>query len=465
MSANDFIAIVGGGITGLSAANFVREEARKKGSSIKCIIIEKEKRLGGTILTEKLNGYTIEAGPDCFLTEKTAALELCREIGIGDRILQTQDVGRTYVLWNGRLHEIPEGIILMVPTRFMPFLNGGLFSLSGKIRMGMEVFVPRSKHEGDESLADFVRRRFGQEALLKIADPLAAGVHAGDPETMSLRATFPRFIEMEQRHGSLIRGMVSMRHGRAAASMSVFAALRDGLGEMIQALARALPKEWLRPGTSVTSLRKAEKGYEVLLNNGETLKASAVILASPAYAASGIVKELSPALSELLNSIPYVSTATVSIGYRRKDVPHPLNGFGFVVPRAEKRKIMAATWTSSKFSFRAPEGKVLLRFFVGGAHGQNLLEMDDDALVEIVREESGRILGITAEPDIVRLYRWDRAMPQYVLGHLTVLRKIDDEARKFPGLFFAGSAYRGIGIPDCITEGKKAARSAMEFQA
>jgi len=465
MSASDPIAIVGGGITGLSAAYFVREEERKKGSSVKCIIFEKEKRLGGTILTEKHNGYSIEAGPDCFLTEKTAALDLCRDIGIGDRIIPTRDAGRTYIMWNGRLHEIPEGVILMVPTRFMPFLTGGLFSLQGKIRMCMEVFVPRVKHEGDESLADFVRRRFGQEALVKIAEPLAAGVHAGDPETMSLRATFPRFIEMEERHGSLIRGMVSMRRKRAASSMSVFAALKDGLGEMINALAQALPKEWIKLGTSVLSLKKADKGYEVLLSNGERLKASAVILASPAYAASGIVKELSPALSGLLNSIPYVSTATVSIGYRRQDVPHPLNGFGFVVPRVENRKIMAATWTSSKFSFRAPEGKVLLRFFVGGAHGQSLLERDDNALVEMVRDEAVHILGITAEPDIVRVYRWDRAMPQYILGHLDVLGKIDDEAGKFPRLFFAGSAFRGIGIPDCITEGKRAARSAMEFQA
>lgn len=467
---SDPVVIIGGGITGLAAAFYLTRAARERGQHVEFVLLEKEGRLGGTILTEKVSGYTIEAGPDCFLSEKIGVLDLCKDLGIEGRLLRTNDDRKgTYVLWKGRLHELPEGVVLMVPTRFMPFVTSSLISLLGKVRMGMEFFVRRPAEDSDESLGDFILRRFGSEALVKIGEPLVAGVHAGDPMTMSMRATFPRFLEMERKYGSLIRAMLSARRAmkrrppQQGSGPTLFMALRDGLGEMVRTLARSLPEGCIRTGSAVSSVKKTPAGYEVALTGGGRLRASAVILAAPAHAASGMIAGPAPSLSDLLDRIPYVSTATVSLGYRTQDVPHPLNGYGFVVPRTEGRGIMACTWTSSKFSFRAPEGRVLLRFFVGGAFGERFLDQDDESLVALVKNEARSILGITAEPEVMRLYRWDRAMPQFVVGHLDRLKEIETEAGRLPGLILAGSGYRGTGIPDHILEGKRAALSALDY--
>ncbi len=275
MARPDPIIIVGGGITGLAAAYYARTEAGVEGGPSDCLVLEKEGRAGGTILTETIRGYVIEGGPDCFLSEKRGAIDLCRELGIEGRLLPTDDHNKgTFVLWKGRLHELPEGVILMIPTRILPFLRSGLISLPGKIRMGLEVFLPRRRDEGDESLGEFIRRRFGAEALVKIGEPLVAGVHAGDPETMSMRMTFPRFLEMEKSYGSLIRGMLSLRRpmaggssGRGAA-VTLFMSLRDGLGEMVSAVVRALPTGCLRTGSEVVSIERVQGGYEVMLRGG-----------------------------------------------------------------------------------------------------------------------------------------------------------------------------------------------------
>ena len=470
--------IIGGGISGLSAAYYLCREVARSGDDVEVILIEKEKRFGGCIVTEKVDGFVIEGGPDCFLSEKPWALELCEDLGLGDRLLCTNEENRkVFILSNGRLHQLPEGFMLMIPTSFTPFLKSSLISLPGKVRMAMDLFLPRNRSTEEENLAQFVRRRLGNEALEKIAEPLVAGIHAGTPETMSLRSTFPRFIQLEEEHRSLILGMLARRRmarrfaqGQTGPKRTMFMALLDGMMELTDKLKARLDEQSLISDRKVTRIDRLKDislshnpAYEVHMEGGETLRAECAILATPAYVTAELLQGLDGTISEALLSIPYASTATISLAYRGAQIDHPLDGFGFVVPRAEKRKIMASTWTSAKFSHRYPHDSVLLRVFVGGAQNENLLEMDDELLIHMVRKELMDIMEIKADPILTRLYRWDKSMPQYTLGHAKKLGHLEKRLLHYPGLYLTGCPYRGIGISDCIHDGKLTAEEALKF--
>jgi oxygen-dependent protoporphyrinogen oxidase len=464
------IVIVGGGIAGLAATYFVLEKARKSGESIHIQLLEEKDRVGGCILTEKIGDFVIEGGPDCFLYEKPWALALCEKLGLGDRILNTNENRKIFILSKGKLHELPEGFMLMVPTSFMPFIKSFLISWPGKIRMAMDLFIPRKGSDEEESLAKFVRRRLGEEALEKIAEPLVAGIHAGTPETMGLSSTFPRFIQMEKEYGSLIRGMLARRkmarkwENREGPQRTMFLTLKDGLGEWVDRLREKIGEDRITLKKKVSGLRKTENGnYHIPLSDGTFLEGDGVILATPSFVTAKIVEGIDPKLSEILLTIPYVSSATVSLAYRRSQIHHPLDAFGFLIPRTEKKKIMASTWTSVKFNHRAPKDYVLLRAFVGGANNERLVSLDDDEMLRIVREELREIMGVEGEPVLSKIYRWEKSMPQYLVGHLEKVAQIEERTNLHPGLFLTGCAYKGIGISDSVHDAETVAEKAVEY--
>lgn len=470
------VVIIGGGIAGLAAAYSLREHQKQGGPDFEIILLERRERLGGNIKTEKEKGFLIEGGPDCFLSEKPWAMELCKRIGLTDKLLPTNEENKkTFVLSGGKLHVLPEGVILMIPTKILPLATSSLISIPGKVRMAMEVFIPPKKDKKDETLGSFVRRRLGQEALDKIAEPLVAGVHAGDPETMSVRASFPKFVQLEEESGSLIRGMVKKMelmkkmHKPAPAGnaprikISMFMTLKDGLSDMIDTLTKrlaAFKNTKLETGISVERVSKKGDKYEVVLE-GRTIEADTVVIAAPAYATASLIKNMDAELSEKLLTIPYVSTATVSIGFKKKDIKHPLNGFGFVVPKIEKRRIMAATWTSVKFKYRAPDDSVLIRCFIGGSKNAELVSLSDSEMIKLVREELKDIMGIDAEPVIAKVFRWINSMPQYTIGHEERISWIDEKVARYPGLYITGSAYHGIGISDSVRNGEVIAKKVL----
>jgi oxygen-dependent protoporphyrinogen oxidase len=441
------------------------------------VLLEARDRLGGTIETERADGFLLEAGPDSFISEKPWALDLCMRIGIGDRLLRTDDRHRrVYVWFGGRLHPLPDGFQLLAPTRLGPFVGSGLFSWPGKLRMSLEVALPRGGGfrpralDPDESLGSFVRRRLGAEALERVAQPLVAGIYTADPDELSLAATMPRFLEMERRHRSVILSLwrAARRLPRPAASgarWSLFMTLKDGMGELVEALGARLPAGAVRLERRVTGIERAGDGWRLATAAGEAMIADRVILATEAGVASRLLRYVDPAVSALLADIPYASSATVSVGYRRADIPHPLDGFGFVVPRVEGRGILACTFASVKYPGRAPEGMVLLRCFLGGALDERVLEKGDDDLLAVARSELGEALGVRAEPVLARVRRWPFAMPQYRVGHLDRVAAIGRVMEGVPGLGLAGGGYRGVGIPDCVRSGEVAAARALGLDA
>jgi oxygen-dependent protoporphyrinogen oxidase len=467
------IAIVGAGIAGLSTAYYLARSSQQGGQQLEIVLLEKGGRLGGSILTEQADGFLMEGGPDCFISEKPWALHLCRELGLEQEVIGTnQQVRRTFILLKGGLHEIPEGFMLLAPTSLWPFVKSSLFSLPGKARMGLDLILPRKKSDAEESLGAFVRRRLGREALERIAEPLVAGIHAGDPETMSLQSTFPRFIDLEQGHRSLIWGMYQRKkqfaHLRPRYTM--FITLRHGMEGLITALENTLSPRIISLEQGVVGVEKItgkpsqRPRYRLRLpGKKKAMEADAVVLATPAFATAELLQGISGDIAHQLSTIPYVSTATINLAYDRSQIGHPLDGYGFVVPRLEKRSIMAATFSSVKFTGRAPEGKVLLRCFVGGAKNEDIVSWGDAELLAAVRGDIEDILRIKGEPLLQRICRWKKAMPQYTLGHEKKLSSIEQGLAKHPGLFLTGSAYRGIGISDCIHEGGLIAQKILQF--
>ena len=450
---------MGGGIAGLSAALALRESGRD------VLLLEAGPRLGGVIRTEAVDGFVVDAGPDAMLAQKPEGLALCAALGLSDRLIPTSPRTRAvFVLHRGRLHPLPEGMALAVPTRVLPFLRSGLFSWPGKLRMALDVVLPRRASDGDESIASLVQRRFGAEAVERIGEPLMAGIHAGDPGRLSVQATFPRLAEMERRHGSLIRGMWASRpRGPAAAPGSAFYSLAGGLGELVDGLARRLPPASVRLGARVRALARREGALAVTLQDGAAISAQAVVVAVPAYAAAPLVSPLSPEAGVLLQTIPFVSSATVALGYRREDVAHALDGYGLLVPRGEGLRCSACTFASAKFAGRAPEGRVLLRAFLGGARDPDVLRLDDAELAALARRELGPVLGLRGAPVLERVYRWPRSTPQMQVGHLERMARLDAVVDGVPGLFLAGAGLHGAGLPDCIADGGRAARAAGAY--
>lgn len=463
MSSGDRIprvAVIGGGISGLAAAHRLVELSRAHDRRIDLRLLESSQRLGGVIATERSDGFVIEAGPDSFLSEKPAALRLCARLGLTDHLVSTREqFRRTSVVHGGRLHPLPDGFLLLAPTRFWPLVTTPLFSWPGKLRMALDLVLPRARDAGDESLTGFVTRRLGREALERVAQPLVGGIYTADPDLLSLAATMPRFLEMERTERSVILAMWRQQRRAAAtnngsgARWSLFLSFDSGLQCLVDRLAQELPEGVVSLGQPARVVERTATGWRV---DGD-LECDAVVLAVPAPAAARLVRAVDTALADELAAIPYASSATVTLAFRREDVPHPLDSFGFVVPHSERRALLAATFSSLKYAGRAPAEFVLIRVFVGGALRPELVELDDTELRKVIHRELADLLGVRAQPVLTRIARWPFSMPQYHVGHLDRLERI--EARRAPlgGLYLTGNAYGGVGIPDCIRSGESAA--------
>jgi oxygen-dependent protoporphyrinogen oxidase len=449
------VAVVGGGIAGLAAAY----ELHRRGVPV--CLVEASDRPGGVVRTDRFDGWVIDGGPDALLTQKRAAIALCGELGLADRLVSTLTPRTAYVLRNGSLHPIPEGSFLGFPVRARALTASSLFSLAGKLRMACEVIIPKSEDDEDESIASFVRRRFGQEAVDYLAEPLLAGIHAGDVERLSIRALFPRLVDAERQSGSVIRAFRALRMKPSA--QGAFVSLPGGIGELVDALIAALPAETVITGAHVTDLQHA--GVFTLDTTRGPIAARGVILAVPAYAAGGILRGVQTGLAALCEEVPYASTATVAFGYHRDQISYPMRGSGFVVPRVERSPLLAATWVTSKWPHRAPDNHVLMRAFLGGGRDPHRVEGRDEELIELARAELTDVRAISGAPIFSRLYRWTRQSPQYEVGHLERLAAIDEHLARVPGLFVTGSGFRSIGIPDCIADGRATAERAARFIA
>ena len=457
------VVVVGGGIAGLAAAHRLVELAREAACPLDLVLLEAAGRLGGTIRTERTDGFLLEAGPDSFISEKPWALALAERIGLGSRLCRTDDrFRRTYVVRRGRLEPLPEGFLLLAPTRVGPVLRSRVFSWRGKLRLALDVVLPRRRLGGDESLGSFVRRRLGREALERVAQPLIGGIYTADPDRLSLAATMPRFLALEQQYRSLILGLRRATRpgeatGASGARWSLFVTLAGGMEELVTTLAARLPPGAVRTGTPVAAVAPTPDGWRVELANGGKLAADGVVLAGPAPRMAAVVREADAWLARQLEGIAYASSATVALAFPRGAIRHPLDGFGFVVPRVEGRTAMACTFSSVKYPGRAPEGVVLLRVFIGGALQTELLERDDRTLARLAHDDIAPLLGIGGDPVLSRVWRHPSAMPQYEVGHLDRIAAIETRLEALPGLALAGGAYRGVGISDCVRSGETAA--------
>jgi len=448
------VAVIGGGISGLSAAY----ELGKRKRSV--VVLERTERPGGVIQTERVGDLVIDAGPDALLVQKPAAVALCNELGLGDRLFPTKLPRTAFILRDGKLHALPGASVLGFPTRVRPMLHSTLFGLGAKLRMGAELFIPRRTSSDDESIAAFVGRRFGLEAVTYIAEPLLAGIHAGDVERLSMRALFPRLIDAETSAGSVIRAFRRARGPLNADGM--FRSFPNGLGELVDGLMRVVPRESVRLGSNVTRIEESD-GFTAHIDGRAPIRARALILAVPAFAAADLVRPIDGYLAASCTSIRYLSTATVVFAFPRDAVRHDLQGTGFVVPRVEGISIMAGAWISSKWPQRAPEGQALLRAFLGGARDPDVLSKSDAELINAALGDLTKILGIRGLPTLTRVYRWNRSSPQQEVGHADVMQRIDARLAGHPGLFMSAAGFRGVGIPDCIGDARSTAAAAADF--
>ena len=446
------VAIVGGGIAGLAAAY----ELQRRGVSVQ--VLEAAARVGGVISSDRFDGWVVDGGPDSMLVQKPAAVALCRDLGLGDRLIHTLPPRTAYVMRAGQLHPLVEGSFLGFPLTAAGLIRSPIFSTAGKMRMALEPFMPRRSGDEDESIGAFVRRRFGKEAVDYLAEPLLAGIHAGDVERLSIRALFPRLVDAEHHAGSVLRAFRALRS--RPSSNGAFVSLPGGTAELIDTLATALD------GTICLDVR-VNALHRIGMLRIETsrgpIDARAVILAVPAYVAGSLLRGFDTTLAAFCDAVPYASTATVALGFRREHVAHPLAGTGFVVPRVERRGLLAATWISSKWPGRAPEGHVLLRGFLGGGRDPHRLDDSDQMLIDTTRHELGALLGISAEPLFVRVYRFTKQSPQYEVGHLERVAQIEQRLAAIPGVFVTGSGFRAIGIPDCVADARATAAIAAGY--
>ncbi len=448
------MAIVGGGISGLSAAYELHHHG------VPHLLFERTSRLGGVIRTDIEGGFTIDGGPDSLLVQKPAGIQLCHELGLGGRLVPTGTPRTAYVLRDSQLFPLAEGSVLGIPLGSLA--TTGLLSVAGKARMALELTTPPAAADEDESIGSFFRRRFGSEAVDYIADPLLAGIHAGDVEKLSMRALFPRLVDVERRHGSVIKGLRSLKATTPPNPDGMFRSLPGGLGELTDALVRALDRDALNPGRDVIGLG-ISSGVTLTLAGGDTVTADHVILTTPAPATALLLGTVDAELTALCSGIPYTSTATVVLSYPRDRVTHALDGTGFVVPRIEREySLMAGSWVSSKWPGRAPDGHALVRGFVGGARDHDALDRTDEELISDVDRDFRALLGISAEPELRRVYRWPRLNPQHEVGHLDRLAAIDQRLAAFPGVHITGAGFRGVGIPDCIANGRATAATVAD---
>lgn len=463
------IAIIGGGISGLAAA-FELEEQRRAGADVEYVLYESSSRLGGVLQTELVDGCLVEAGPDSFVTEKPWAADLCRDLGIGDQLIGSNDAGRkTYILTRGRLVEMPDGLMFMVPTKILPTGFSPLFSWKTKLRMTQELFRPPRAVGHDESVAAFVERHYGSEMVDRLADPLLSGIYGGEAANLSVRAVLPRFAEMERTHGSLGRAMLAARKKMAAAPRKpappLFTSLKHGMQNLAETVVSRLTPSALLTNALVQAIQLQPEAGGWLVSAGlQSDQVDRVIVALPGMAASNVLRMASPELSKELAGIQYSSSITVGLGYDREVRRSLPPGFGFLVPRSEGKKLLAATFVHNKFPHRAPEDRALLRCFFAGANAEDVWALDDEQLIAIVRNELEQIIGLRAEPRFARVYKWKSAMAQYGVGHLERIERIERLRKQLPGLALAGNGYRGIGVPDCVRSGREAAQQVVQMK-
>jgi oxygen-dependent protoporphyrinogen oxidase len=458
------VVVIGGGLSGLAAAHVLAGRGRP------FVLLEGSDRWGGVVRTVREDGFLFEAGPDAMLTTKPDGVALVRALGLEGRLVPTNPRQKTvYVARAGRLHPMPEGMVLGIPSRMGPVWRSGLFSWAGKLRIALEPYVPRRTDPGDESIAEFVRRRLGREAWERLGEPLLGGIHAGDTERLSIQATFPRLVEQERTHGSLVRALRAAAAasgasagGPAGGGLSAFVSLAGGLSELVDALVARLPASALRTNAPVTAIDRAPGGWKVVCERA-TFDASAVIVALPAPRAAGIVGVVDAMLAEELAAIRFVNTAIVLLAFAREQVAHPLDGYGLILPRAEGRRVTAAGFFSTKFPGRAPEGLVSLRVFLGGAHDPDVTSEDDATLVSTAIRDVEPLLGLGGAPVYTRVCRWPSATPQMELGHRDRVAQIEERLRGLPGLFLTGAGLRGTGMPDTVGDGTAAGNAAAAF--
>jgi protoporphyrinogen/coproporphyrinogen III oxidase len=472
------IAIVGGGISGLTAA-YVLAQARQRGVPVSEFLIEAESRLGGVVRTDHLEGFVLEGGPDSFISEKPEAAELCRELGLGAGLIGSNDDERhTYILHKGRLVPLPEGLMLLTPTRVRPFLKSPLVPLSTKLMIATEWFVtPAKSRDYDESIATFVRRHFGKAMLDNIVDPLLAGIYGGEAKSLSVQSVLPRFREMENQYGSLIRGAKAAAkslkkgvkrnaYGESSAN-SLFVTLKNGLGDLTTALESRLDASRIHLGQRVVSIEKVEhhwkSPYKIRCEGNQDYEADAIILALPVHACATFFPTLPEELAEAFRAVPYSSAITVNLGFDSPVAAALPPGFGFLVPAGEHSRLLACTFSHRKFPYRAPQGKALLRCFLGGTRDPEVMDLSNNEIIALVRQELRRILGLETAPLFSFISRWPSAMAQYTVGHEDHIKRIDSVLQKYPRMYLAGNAYSGIGISDCIRTGKAAAQQAVDI--
>ncbi|MEO8257009.1 MAG: protoporphyrinogen oxidase [Acidobacteriota bacterium] len=450
--------VIGGGIAGLSVAYELQRQ------HVPFVVLERSGRAGGVILSEDVDGYTIDAGPDALLVQKPDGIKLCEELGLGPELVPTRLPRLAYVQRGNRLHPLPAAAVFGIPTQLSDFLTTRLFSWRGKARMAAELFVPPRRDDADESIASFMTRRFGAEATTYLAEPLLAGIHAGDAGRLSMRSLFPRLVEIEATHGSLLREFRTRQPDRVPGD-GAFRSLPGGLSQMIRALTAVLGPQAIRFNAAVRRVAAGggHSPFQVETDDGTILTPRAVVCATPAFTTGVLVRELDAALAALCGEIPYASTGTVILAFRRQDIGARLDGSGFVVPRVEQTGILAASWLSSKWPHRAPADRVLMRTFVGGARDPRALERPDDELVDLSIAALTPLIGISGPPLLTRVYRWERASAQHEVGHERRMAAIERSLARRPGLFITGSGFRGVGIPDCVKDGRATAQQVARY--
>ena len=464
------VAVIGAGISGLVFANRLREVSEKHGLALEVRVFDAAPRAGGTLRTETKDGFLLEKGPDSFLSERPWGVELCHRLGLENELIGTETAfRRTFVARGGRLYGLPDGFYLIAPREAAPFLMTPLFSPFGKLRMLSECWLPPTRSASDESVASFIRRRFGAEALERVGQPMIAGVYSGDPEKLGILSTMPHFRELEAEYGSVIRGLRAQakKNDRVpdqtrGPRYSLFVSLKNGMQALTDELARRLGETSLCLKFKAVSLsfEPGNARWTIVSESGERIQADVLCLAVPACTASRWLEDTAPELARRLDDLAYESVATLNLAFDSAQITHPLDGFGFVVPRSECRSLMACTFVHRKFAGRAPEGKVLLRAFVGGAFGREIFGMPDAELKRAVQKDLAQLLGIRGEPLFSTLERYPRALPQYGVGHQEWVRTVEEEADRYPGLILTGASYHGTGIPDCVHDAERKAEAA-----
>ncbi len=468
------VVIVGGGIAGLALAYRLAKEGRGR---VQVRLLEPMDRLGGNIQTEVIEGCVIDSGPDAFVVQKPQAAALCRELGLGERLIETLEENRkVYVLNDGRLHGLPEGMVLTIPTRIWPMVQTPLLSWPAKLRMALDLVLPKRQGDEDESLGDFIERRLGREATDVLAEPLLGGIFAGDVYGLSAKSTFPQLVELETKHGSLIRGVLAQRaerlkHAKPGAdpkkTPSAFYSLVGGMGELVQTLAEKVREMGvqIQLQTVVSRVGRGQEGepsrFRVDIEGGAPLAADAVVLATRGYTAGDIVRDLDGELAAMLGAVPYTSTAVVMLAYRRASISHPMDAVGVIIPKTEGRKILALTFVTSKWAHRAPADIALLRVFVGGHRRAEDLKLPDEALVRLATGELCTLIGVHTEPLFARVYRHERASAQPAVGHAEKMAAIGERLKLYPGLYGCGAAFYGVGIPDCVRQANEVAAQIL----